>query len=188
MVRLAAAVTFALLLGSFGVHVAAQSLTAADKTAMLSLLNTARAGVSPPAATMPALVWDSRLETIAHTWANTCTDAAAPIGMLDHNPNRSRGYPGYVGENIAASSGLITPAKAVDLWMREAASYDLTSDRCTDVCGHYKQVVNALTTAVGCARAACPRLQFSSTLVCNFAPGAGPARPYQGLVRPERSK
>jgi hypothetical protein len=155
---------------------------------MLSLLNAARARVSPPAAAMPSLVWDGRLETIAQTWVNTCTDATEPAGMLDHNPNRSRGYPVYVGENIAASSGLITPAKAVQMWMSEAAGYDLERDRCDGVCGHYTQVVNAATTAVGCARAACPRLKFSSTLVCNFAPGARSARPYQGVLRPERSQ
>ena len=60
----------------------------------------------------------------------------------------------------------MTPAEAVDLWMSEAANYNLTNDRCKGVCGHYKQVVN------------CPTLRFSSTLVCNFAPGAGRARPY----------
>jgi hypothetical protein len=167
-----------LLFASVPADSAAQVLTPADKTTMLSLLNRARAGVSPPAATMPRLVWDSRLETIAQAWVNTCTDVAAPAGMLDHNPDRSRGYPVYVGENIAASSGLITPEKAVDLWVSEAADYDFRSDRCNGVCGHYKQVVNAATTAVGCARSACPRLRFSSTLVCDFAPGAGAAKPY----------
>jgi Cysteine-rich secretory protein family len=177
-----------LLIVSFAREATAQALTPADKTSMLGLLNAARAGVSPAAATMPPLAWDERLETIAQAWANTCTDVAAPSGMLDHNPNRGRGYPGSVGENLAASSGLIAPARAVELWMSEAAGYDLASDRCTGVCGHYKQVVNAATTAVGCARATCPRLKFSSTLVCNFAPGAGPARPYQGVARPERSK
>jgi hypothetical protein len=177
-----------LLLSSFTVDVGGQPLTAADKAATLDLLNTARASVSPPAAAMPPLVWDPRLETIAQAWATTCTDVAAPTGMLDHNPDRSRGYPVYVGENIAASSGTMTPARAVELWMSEAASYDLRTDRCKGVCGHYKQVVNAPTTAVGCARAACARLKFSSTLVCNFAPGAGPGRPYEGVGRPERSR
>jgi cysteine-rich secretory family protein len=168
----------ALLFVSFAVDAAAQALTPADKATMLSLLNKARAAASPPAAAMPPLVWDARLETIAQTWVNSCTDIAQPVGLLDHNPNRSKGYPVYVGENIAGSSGLITPAKAVELWMSEAANYDFTSDRCTGACGHYKQVVNAATTAVGCARSSCPHLQFSSTLVCNFAPGAGPGRPY----------
>lgn len=53
--------------------------------------------------------------------------------MLDHNPHRSRGHPVPVGENIAASPGSIAPAKAVDLWMSEAADYDLRSDRCRGV-------------------------------------------------------
>src|SRR5687767_15500119 len=116
----------ALLSTSFAIDAAAEPLTPADKTTILSLLNRARAGVSPPAATMPSLVWDSRLETIAQTWANTCTDVTAPSGLLDHNEPRSEGYPVYVGENIAASSGLMTPAKAVDLWMSEAANYNFT--------------------------------------------------------------
>lgn len=168
----------ALLFVSFAADAAAQALTPADKAEMLSLLNTARAAASPPAAAMPPLVWDARLETIAQTWVNRCTDITPPVGLLDHNLNRSKGYPVHVGENIAGSSGLITPAKAVELWMSEAAHYDVTSDRCTGVCGHYKQVVNAATAAVGCARGSCPDLRFSSTLVCNFAPGSGRARPY----------
>lgn len=188
---LTAMVLSALPLASFAIDAAAQTLTPADKATMLSLLNRARAGVSPPAATMPSLVWDSRLETIAQKWANTCTDVTAPIGLLDHNPDRSKGYPVYVGENVAASSGLITPAKAVDLWMSEAANYNLTNDNCKGVCGHYKQAVNAATTAVGCARSSCPTLRFSSTLVCNFAPGAGRARPYvekPGATAPRKSQ
>ena len=112
---LMATVLAALLSASFAIDAAAEALTPADKATMLNLLNRARAGVSPPAATMPSLVWDSRLEAIAQTWANTCTDVTAPIGLLDHNEQRSKGYPVYVGENIAASSGLMTPAKAVDL-------------------------------------------------------------------------
>ena len=187
--RLAVMAGLALLLALLVIDAAAQALTPADKTTMLSLLNRARAGVSPPAATMPPLVWDARLETIAQTWANTCTDVTAPTGLLDHNDRRSEGYPVYVGENIAASSGLITPEKAVDLWMSEAASYSVRSDRCTGVCGHYTQVVNAATTAVGCARSACPRLRFASTLVCNFAPGSGRGRPYverTGATGPSR--
>jgi hypothetical protein len=175
---LMAMVLAALLSAFFAIDAAAEALTSADKATMMDLLNRARAGVSPPAARMPSLVWDSRLETIAQTWANTCTDVTAPIGLLDHNEQRSKGYPVYVGENIAASSGVMTPAKAVDLWMSEAANYSFTSDRCKGVCGHYKQVVNAATAAVGCARSSCPNLRFSSTLVCNFAPGAGRARPY----------
>ena len=175
---LMALVLAALLFASLAIDAAAEALTPADKATMLSLLNRARAGVSPPAATMPSLVWDSRLETIAQSWANTCADVTAPSGLLDHNEQRSKGYPKYVGENIAASSGLMTPAKAVDLWMGEAANYNFTTDQCKGVCGHYKQVVNAATTAVGCARSSCPNLRFSSTLVCNFAPGSGPARPY----------
>ena len=151
----------------------------ADKATMLNLLNNARAGVSPPATTMPSLVWDPQLEAIAVRWANTCTDLAPPIGMLDHNASRRRGFPVYVGENIAASAGLITPATAANLWMSEAAKYDFASNTCDGVCGHYTQVVNAATTAVGCARNRCSNLQFSSALVCNFAPGAtGIGRPY----------
>src|SRR5436853_7069364 len=49
---------------------------------------------------IPPLTWNESLEATAQAWANMCVDNDAPIGLIDHNPNRSVGHPYYVGENI----------------------------------------------------------------------------------------
>jgi hypothetical protein len=145
--------------------------TQADKQTILDAHNGVRCGVTPAATVMPPLVWDARLEATAQAWANACFDAAAPAGLIDHNPNRSVGHPFYVGENIYASSGLAMPTNAVFLWAAESADYELSNNTCSGICGHYTQLVWANTRRVGCARSYCPLLAFSSSIVCDYGPG-----------------
>lgn len=70
------------------------------------------------------LFWDERLAATAQAWADQCVDLVSPLGFLDNNPNRSVGYPWYVGENIYATSGTAMPQDAVALWASEQANYD----------------------------------------------------------------
>jgi pathogenesis-related protein 1 len=126
---------------------------------------------------LPQLTWDPALAAIAAAWAAKCQDTDAPKGLIDHNPNRSAGYPTYVGENIYGGSD---PLSAVDLWMAEKANYNLAANSCSGVCGHYTQVVWRQTTKLGCAIATCPTLQYSPAVVCDYGPGGnvGGQRPY----------
>jgi hypothetical protein len=128
---------------------------------------------------VPPLVWDPSLAATAQAWAEQCVDQTAPIGLVDHNPDRSDGHPQYVGENIYGSGGSATGTAAVALWVSEEADYDYDSNTCSDVCGHYTQVVWATTTAVGCGLHDCDGLSFGSTVVCNYMPGGNNGdRPY----------
>lgn len=68
--------------------------------------------------TLPPLTWSASLAATAAAWGAQCRDIAAPSGMIDHNPNRSNGYPYYVGENIYASGGTATAQAAVNIWGR----------------------------------------------------------------------
>lgn len=125
------------------------------------------------------LSWDPALAAIAQGWAERCEDAEAPIGLIDHNPDRSDSYGSYVGENVYGSSGAIGGPVAVDAWAAEEASYDLDTNSCDGVCGHYTQIVWASTTLVGCAFHLCPGLDFGNTVVCDYAPGGNDGgRPY----------
>jgi uncharacterized protein YkwD len=138
--------------------------------------NAVRAGVG-----VGPLTWSPALAATATGWAVRCVDQAAPIGLLDHNPDRSAGHPYYVGENIYASSGTASADAAVAAWAGEAVSYDYASNTCAagQVCGHYTQVVWAKTREVGCARHDCPGLTFHSTIVCDYGPGGNDgSRPY----------
>jgi hypothetical protein len=158
-----------------------QPFTVADKIAMLDAHNLVRCGVSPTAQVMPPLVWDAALEATAQAWAAGCVDLVAPLGLLDHNPDRSDDHPFYVGENIYGTGGAVaTPAAAVALWAAEAANYNFANNTCSGICGHYTQIVWANTRKVGCARYNCSALQYHSTIVCDYGPGGniGGQRPY----------
>lgn len=128
------------------------------------------------------MTWNPALAATAQAWAESCTDNAAPAGLIDHNPNRSDDHPYYVGENVFGSSGQATAEGAVNSWAAEAASYDYDSNTCAagQICGHYTQIVWADSVDLGCGIADCPNLQFGSTIVCNYGPGGNinGQRPY----------
>ena len=159
----------------------AQGFSQAEKEAIVDAHNQARCIVSPAAQAMPPLVWDAQLEATALAWATLCTDVAAPLGLIDHNPARASGYPpGGVGENIfAMSGGTAGAAQAVAFWDAEKASYTYAplTLAAVQVAGHYTQVVWANSRRVGCARSFCPNLNappgqtnFPSTIVCDYLP------------------
>lgn len=133
----------------------------------------AAVGVAP-------LVWDPHLAAIAAAWVAKCVDDEPPTGLVDHNKNRSQGYPTYVGENVYGSAGAATARGAVTSWASEQADYNYTNNTCGDVCGHYTQIVWRATTMVGCAKNTCNGFRYPVTIVCNYGPGGniGGERPY----------
>ena len=125
------------------------------------------------------LSWDPALAAIAQAWAEQCIDQEAPTGLIDHNPGRSDGYGDYVGENVYGSGGGASGTDAVAAWASEESSYDHDSNSCSDVCGHYTQIVWAATSKVGCSLHQCDGLTFGNTIVCDYAPGGNDGgRPY----------
>lgn len=132
--------------------------------------NAVREGVG---AGMLPLIWDGHLAATAQAWAEECVDVAAPIGLIDHNPDRSVGYPWYVGESIAASSAALSGPTAVGIWAAEAAHYNYPTNSCDAgfTCVHYTQVVWAATARMGCGTALCPAIAFGWGVVCNYGPG-----------------
>jgi pathogenesis-related protein 1 len=130
---------------------------------------------------LPPLQWDPDLAAYAKQWVMMCRDVDPPIGLVDHDPNRTNiaGY-AYIGENIYASSGAAAGGDAVMLWAGEQANYTYASDTCNGVCGHYTQVVWRDTQKVGCALHGCAGLTYPSTIVCDYGPGGniGGQRPY----------
>ena len=53
-----------------------------------------------------------------------------------------------MGQNLAFNTGSKDLKKLVDLWVAEQADYQLDTNTCSAVCGHYTQVVWADTTKV----------------------------------------
>uniref|UniRef100_A0A8C5LG28 SCP domain-containing protein n=1 Tax=Jaculus jaculus TaxID=51337 RepID=A0A8C5LG28_JACJA len=139
-----------------------------------------RGKVDPPAANMKEMSWDKGLAKLAKSWSSKCKFA--------HNPCSGQRYGcyqdfDYVGENIWLG-GLkqFSPKSAIDDWFNEYKYYDFDNLTCSQVCGHYTQVVWANSYTVGCAVTNCPNLGPTSTalFVCNYGPAGNYAnrRPY----------
>jgi hypothetical protein len=120
---------------------------------------------------MAPLFWSERLAASAQAWANQCVDSGS--GLIAHNPNRSDGFPWYVGENIYASTGTATAQTAVTLWASEQQYYHHSTNTCDagQVCGHYTQVVWSTSVFLGCGISSCPNLTFHNSIVCDYGPG-----------------
>ncbi|XP_070785100.1 GLIPR1-like protein 1 [Enoplosus armatus] len=142
--------------------------------------NTARSSVSPPASNMLYMTWDEGLAITARAWARRC--------VVEHNiylNDVRRVHPTFssVGENIwtgyPPSSFSVT--QAIKRWVDEEQYYDYNSNRCTDVCGHYTQVVWASSYKVGCAAQLCPNGVSNVVFVCNYATAGNMngGKPYQ---------
>jgi pathogenesis-related protein 1 len=121
--------------------------------AMLAAHNAVRArvGVAP-------LVWSIQLVKSAQDWVNHLI----ATGSSSHRPDNN------YGENLySISGGTASPAQVVNYWADEARGYDIHSNTCSGVCGHYTQIVWDKTRAVGCAVATDGRREF---WVCNYDP------------------
>jgi pathogenesis-related protein 1 len=125
--------------------------------------NAARAAVMPAAnPPIPPLTWSATVATSAQAWADKC--------MFMHSGNA-------YGENIYAGAGMdATPQQVVDSWAGEAKDYDYATNSCSDVCGHYTQVVWRGSTKLGCGVTNCtknsPFMGFTNWQfwVCEYDP------------------
>lgn len=121
--------------------------------AMLDAQNGVRARVGEP-----PLAWSPQLAAFAQDWANRLIVTRS----FGHRPNDR------YGENLyAVSGGAASPRQVVDAWTVEARDYDIRSNTCIGVCGHYTQIVWRTTRAVGCAIATDPEREV---WVCEYDP------------------
>ncbi len=105
--------------------------------AMLAAHNAVRARVG-----VPPLVWSDRLAAAALGWA----EQLIATGAFAHRPNDR------YGENLYTIYGAFaSPGQVVGAWADEARGYDIRSNTCFGVCGHYTQLVWRQTRMVGCA-------------------------------------
>jgi uncharacterized protein YkwD len=129
---------------------------------MLRAHNMVRASASPtPSPALAPLTWSTEAASVAQQWANGC--------RFMHN--MGSGY----GENIYASTGTSSASEVVSSWASEVSSYDYAANSCSDVCGHYTQIVWRDSLQVGCATATCTtNSPFGSGswffVVCDYTP------------------
>ncbi|CAH2076983.1 unnamed protein product [Thlaspi arvense] len=77
---------------------------------------------------------------------------------------------GRYGENLAGSSGNLSGAAAVRLWVSEKSDYFHGSNTCRSgkQCGHYTQVVWRNSEWVGCAKVRCNN--GGTFIICSYDP------------------
>lgn len=126
---------------------------------------------SDPASNMKRLVWNGVLARMASEWAEKCGSDHGQPEALD------RPYE-YIGQNMNIFSKRQTDyISSIDAWMDEKAFYDFESMTCQKgkKCGHYRQLVWAETSEIGCGYAKCSlvtglQLDYGDVFVCNYGP------------------
>jgi hypothetical protein len=167
-------------------------------TANLTAQNDVRANAQPvPNPTLHPYCWKATVATTAQTWADGCS--------YGHNPNLGSlglGENIYACWSTGSSCADNATTDSVDLWASEAASYDYPSNTCSqrcqggtndgapctnlsecpganfcsDVCGHYTQLVWRNTNHVGCGIKTCttgtpfPGHTTWTFVVCDYQP------------------
>ncbi|XP_053440424.1 glioma pathogenesis-related protein 1 isoform X1 [Nycticebus coucang] len=146
--------------------------------------NKFRSEVNPTASDMLYMTWDPQLAQIAKAWTKHC--------RFQHNEQLKpphKLHPNFtsLGENIwTGSLSIFSVSSAITDWYNEVKHYDFKTRRCSNVCGHYTQVVWAASYKVGCAVQFCSRVSGFDSLsngahfICNYGPaGNYPTWPYK---------
>ncbi|XP_007423048.1 peptidase inhibitor 16 [Python bivittatus] len=141
------------------------SFTNEEKQKIVDQHNQYRSMVSPSAADMLKMRWDSELEAFAKDYSTKC--------IWEHNKER-----GLRGENLFAMSGReLDLERAMDEWYNEYQFYNISTLTCKEgeMCGHYTQVVWATSERVGCGTTFCKTLELTNDtdmhlFVCNYEP------------------
>ncbi|KAI9112407.1 hypothetical protein K1719_016604 [Acacia pycnantha] len=108
---------------------------------------------------VPPLAWDDMVAQFAQDYANQRKGDC----QLVHS-----GGGGKYGENIAWSSGDMSEADAVKMWVDEKPYYDSNSCIGGQQCLHYTQVVWRNSVRVGCGKVRCDN--GGTFIGCNYDP------------------
>ena len=151
-----------------------QILEEEDRKVIIDAHNEARRDVDPTATNIREMEWSDCLAEVAYDYLKKCTGFA-------HNPDRQteaaakscEASDQFVGENLYQSPGPVTDITAVTtLWANEKENYDYESGICSDVCGHYTQMVWFDSFLVGCTEYDQVNCGETGTIIaCNYARG-----------------
>lgn len=104
--------------------------------------NAARRRATPaPNPALPAVSWDTATAAFAKAGADRC--------IFSHRQQNQ------YGENLYAGTNEPTPTEVVDSWDSEKQFYTYATNGCSNVCGHYTQVVWRSSVKIGCATTRC---------------------------------
>ncbi|XP_074659434.1 uncharacterized protein LOC141912114 [Tubulanus polymorphus] len=111
---------------------------------------------------VPKMRWSGSIANMAQNYANGCSSR-----------HSTRSQRQGTGENIYMSSmANMDPAEAIkqaiESWESEKADYDINSNYCGSVCGHFTQLIWKTSTEVGCGVGNCPHSMWKTFVVCNY--------------------
>jgi hypothetical protein len=148
----------------------------------------------PSATNMNMVQWDEAVAEISQAYAEEC--------VWEHNSNRVNDlnakqgetrfefddYSDSLGENIyynTAGFSTATLLYGIELFYEEYADYTYSTTDCSNVCGHYTQLVWDTNRYIGCGATVCNGLSGATSsdavfLVCNYFPAGNSGRqPYE---------
>lgn len=115
------------------------------------------------------LRWSDALAAEALAYARTC-----PKG---HSKTAN-------GENLAMSSGPLTPTQVVKLWYEEVSLYDYSKPTFSPRTGHFTQVVWQGSQELGCGLVTDCKGRMSHIWVCHYNPPGNVQGVFDGNVLP----
>ncbi|XP_074646589.1 GLIPR1-like protein 1 [Tubulanus polymorphus] len=121
--------------------------------------------------------WDHELAKRAQAFANKCVFGHGLMTRCDGT---------VIGQNAAMLSSFTNGIKpGIEGWWAEAKDYNHSADKCSGVCGHYRQMAYSKVYKFGCGYKFCPTMTFQSSgikrknyysYICNYdraMPGSG---------------
>jgi hypothetical protein len=139
--------------------------TAEEKKLILDVHNAYRSLVDPPATNMRELMWDDDLEDFSWNHTQKCTGAHGPTSMIKWLGISSYYVKwDYMGENLYYRHGhWYSIEEAIWMFWEEGRAYDIATGKCThwNTCGHYRVLVTANSSYVGCSMKVCDNFTIS---------------------------
>lgn len=115
---------------------------------------------------LPDMTWDATVAAYSKSKAEYLANSGGC--KLDHNIGPTK--PSNYGENLYWSSrSTVEAATAIKAWYDEKQYYTYATNSCSNVCGHYTQVVWKDSTKLGCYAATCPN-NGGVIFACNYTP------------------
>ncbi|XP_074646166.1 cysteine-rich venom protein Mr30-like isoform X2 [Tubulanus polymorphus] len=154
-------------------------ITPDDKSRIVAFLNDKRRALQK--SNMFEVTWDDDLADLAEGFSRACIFGHGMMNRCDKTDTTGRTVMKEMfGQNSAYSMGKGSTDFETVLkgWFSEKPLFDESTNRCTELCGHYRQMMYSQVTKVGCALKYCPDGVYDSktgtsknggtVVVCNF--------------------
>ncbi|CAL8243416.1 unnamed protein product [Lota lota] len=145
----------------------ANGLGVKEHSRIVAQHNRLRSRVKPMAANMQKMEWNENLALLARQRASSCQTNASRYDSPSFH---------HTGWNTHVSAhGVTSFSEVIHRWFEEGLHYAYLTGQCREnaTCQHYKQLVWATSSHVGCARQVCVREQDQrwDFYVCSYSPG-----------------